>query len=1025
MKLLKLSICTALLLVLCATAAYAASAVPSGGSKRLDLSRWHNVGNIWLRVSNYGFFGSGDDVVPQYPSLEYPGGSGIDYLYQGALWFGAKKYRRNAAGRRLYWVAQNPSADSSAVIAENDPGWHAGLRPVIDTLTTVGFDGDKDLYEFLPAYNPLVTGNAAVQDLYNLYNPNDETATASTRQQRRGLDDDGDGIIDEDFVGYSFPLRTASELPVVFQSFGGLHLFQTNNYNIVSDGLNNEIWFPLGFMDLSKKQHPSHPYAFTYPYDDDSDGLIDEDGAPVSEQDYISFYYDYCPLGTVGDRDLGISRSQNTHVPLSVSVRQMSYQWSFDYIRNLVYVEFNITNMNIASQDTLFDCAMGIYMDCDVGPQTWGPEKASDDVSGYVKGTGYEFAYTRDHDYDGGLSPGIVGSRVCTPDPEQLKFHCWFWNVGDGPDDFRPQNMSFAPRKTANEKYWLLTGKNPNDIKFQPLRPEQDDVMEYEQPSPDDTRFLFAFYGAQPGTADYDDPDKRWHLAPGKTMKIVIAVFPGDNKEELKRTARWAKEIYGQAQTLTTVILPDTFPHYNPPEPPEIPRLYAEMVDDGARIDMYWDNRSEFSYDTKTVSTAIIGWQDPSVLIYPGIDSDPTWIDWASWDTSLDQFKPNGVYNNNALVNPLTAWRLRHDFQGYTIWGRSGSGSQEDWEMVERWDKIDTAVDLADYSTNNHVDSLFTSFGGYLGINKGLPNPNQWITTADYTKFYKLDENYLPVPVTSGDTFCGFPIYNPDVNWSQALQAQAAQIAVDNPLLTLSEIRILQARLFAHPSIRLEIFDQLFDSKMIPLPGHGGQVAIPTDPNDTEDLEELRKQRLARRYYTGSIHNPRRGIEYYVAATAYDRGIPANDLDYLETGRDADANMIVFFPGALARENMNDIYVVPNPYIGSGKFDGRRDQDRTGDKSRRLWFVNLPARCVIRIYTLAGDLVKEINHDGAYDEDIITVSKAAYLGIAASGIHSWNLLSMNNQIIAPGVYLYSVENKTDGKLKVGKFVIIK
>jgi hypothetical protein len=78
-------------------------------------------------------------------------------------------------------------------------------------------------------------------------------------------------------------------------------------------------------------------------------------------------------------------------------------------------------------------------------------------------------------------------------------------------------------------------------------------------------------------------------------MKIVVAVFPGENKEDLKRTARWAKEIYGQAQDLITVVLPDTFPHYNPPEPPAIPALHAELMDNGNRIDLYWDNRSEFT----------------------------------------------------------------------------------------------------------------------------------------------------------------------------------------------------------------------------------------------------------------------------------------------------------------------------------------------------------------------------------------------------------------------------------------------
>jgi len=40
-------------------------------------------------------------------------------------------------------------------------------------------------------------------------------------------------------------------------------------------------------------------------------------------------------------------------------------------------------------------------------------------------------------------------------------------------------------------------------------------------------------------------------------------------------------------------------------------------------------------------------------------------------------------------------------------------------------------------------------------------------------------------------------------------------------------------------------------------------------------------------------------------------------------------------------------------------------------------------------------------------------------------MHSWDLLTKNRQITAPGVYLFSVENKADGKNKVGKFVIIK
>ncbi|MBM4399957.1 MAG: hypothetical protein FJ041_06505, partial [Candidatus Cloacimonetes bacterium] len=688
----------------------------------------------------------------------------------------------------------------------------------------------------------------------------------------------------------------------------------------------------------------------------------------------------------------------------------------------------NLSN-NPAQQDTLFDCTMGIYMDSDVGPQSYGPDKASDDLSGYVMGTGYEFAYTRDDDFDGGLTPGLVGSRVCTPDPEVLRFSCWYWKVGDGPDDWNPRSLSLGSKKTANEKYWLLTGKNPNpgsSTKYMSLRGgPSGDQAEYIQPSKADTRYLFAFYGAQPGTTDYDDVTKKWNLAPGKTMKIVIAVFPGDNLEDLKRSARWAKEIYGVAQTLTTVILPDTFPHYNPPEPPEIPKLYAELVQDGNRIDLYWDNRSEFSHDVKTVSTAEIGWQDPNNYNNPnyiGLDSDPNAVDYSNFPV---EFKPNPYnVNPNAKVNPFTGYRLRHDFQGYSTWWRYGSGSQEKWELIDKWDKFDSPQDRADYDVNLG-SSLFVNYGGYTGIEKGLPNKNVFTDLIEKSKLYKYNEFYSLVPVDPDDDFYGWPIYNPDVEWTTELQTIADQIAV-SPNNPSEEDKQRQALLFKHPTMQEDIFLALLDDKLIPLKYHGGQVAIPESDSDNHSkLIDLRKQRLARRYYYAKIDNPVKGIENYVAVTAYDRGIPSNNLDFLETGRDADANMKVFFPGSLSKKNMKNIYVVPNPYVGSSKFDGRRENDRKGDKSKRLWFVNLPERCKIRIYTLAGDLVDELDHNGPYLEDIINVSKATNQGLTASGIHAWNLLSKNRQIIASGVYLFSVENKDNGDIKVGKFVIIK
>ncbi|TES93855.1 MAG: hypothetical protein E3J87_01435, partial [Candidatus Cloacimonadota bacterium] len=65
---------------------------PQMGSKPTTQYKFHDVGNIWLTVANFGFFGNcGTWKIygKNFPSCEFPGGSHADYLFQGALWIGA------------------------------------------------------------------------------------------------------------------------------------------------------------------------------------------------------------------------------------------------------------------------------------------------------------------------------------------------------------------------------------------------------------------------------------------------------------------------------------------------------------------------------------------------------------------------------------------------------------------------------------------------------------------------------------------------------------------------------------------------------------------------------------------------------------------------------------------------------------------------------------------------------------------------------------------------------------------------
>ncbi len=979
----------------------------SGANKRLDIFHYHNVGNIWLRVSNYGFFGSGDDVVPQWPSLEYPGGSGIDYLYQGALWFGACKQRRNDFGQMLYWL------DSSHDETTTTPTEYGR---VIDTLVTVGFDGDDDYYEFLPAYNPLEEN--ALGPTYDIFNLKDGVSEASIRTQEAGVDDDGDGKIDEDPVGFAFPYRES--VPAQFNTFlpgnntwrGVVERTQCDPDQILA---NIDIWFPLGFLDLGYVD-PDSIYNFAEAQDDDGDGLKDEDGYPISEQDFLGYYYDYSPFGTPGERVQESQSYPQQHIPNNIRVRQVSFQWSYEYIKNLVYVEFDITNMNPI--DTLFDCAMAVYMDCDVGPQSWGAQaRAGDDISSYVPGEGYEFAYTFDADKDGGLTTGYVGSRVCTPDPEQLDFACWTWDVGDGPS----HNVPGAVR---NEKYWLMThNTNSFSTKYTSLREDPNAQMN----DPCDTRYLFAFYGDQQG---YTAPtDSSWNLLPGQTMKIVIAVFPGDDVEELKRTAVWSKVLYGEAQTLTTVVDPDTFKHYEAPGPPDIPNMTLDQSQNGDTIFVYWDNRSEFTVDRMTLTKEFVGWQNTIPFLDSYIDKYDEQL--AHYGYFPEEFDPthwnNGTYNINAKVNPWTAFRLRHDFQGYSLWKASNSGEQDAYMRMERWDKIDTPQDMRDYDVcmNLPVDSMNVYYGGQLGINNGLPmpyvvgtNPNDDIvyvtedSTIYWTDYFRMDSLYSYIAVQDGQTVYGIPLYNV---LDSADVDPPYKPTPSHPILTEAE-KNANALLLKNPDIDDQLFIKLYDDLLIPFPGHLGQA-------HPQGLLELKKERLSRRYYIQPILYPEKGVENYFAVTSFDRGIPSQNLQALESGKDG--NRITIFGGPSATSTLDNVYVVPNPYLGQSKFDGRRDKDEKGDRSKRIWFVNLPENCTIKIFTLAGDLVDEIEHNGVSVVDVINPSKASHTGIAPGGIEPWDLLSKNDQIIASGVYLYSVEDHATGDVKVDKFVLIK
>ncbi len=108
-----------------------------------------------------------------------------------------------------------------------------------------------------------------------------------------------------------------------------------------------------------------------------------------------------------------------------------------------------------------------------------------------------------------------------------------------------------------------------------------------------------------------------------------------------------------------------------------------------------------------------------------------------------------------------------------------------------------------------------------------------------------------------------------------------------------------------------------------------------------------------------------------------------------------------------AKNDLDDIFVVPNPYVASSTFEPPNTY-RAGRGERRIYFTNLPSECTIRIYTITGQLVQTLHHDSSIDD----------------GQEPWDLVTKDGMNAAYGVYIFHVDAPGVGE-HVGRFAVIK
>ena len=72
-------------------------------------------------------------------------------------------------------------------------------------------------------------------------------------------------------------------------------------------------------------------------------------------------------------------------------------------------------------------------------------------------------------------------------------------------------------------------------------------------------------------------------------------------------------------------------------------------------------------------------------------------------------------------------------------------------------------------------------------------------------------------------------------------------------------------------------------------------------------------------------------------------------------------------------------------------------------------FTHVPARCTIKIFSVSGVFIDEVNIENDMDD----------------GIAYWDLLTKDGLEVAAGVYIWHIKAEDTNDEKLGKFAVIK
>ncbi|MCK5126325.1 MAG: hypothetical protein KAR42_08710 [candidate division Zixibacteria bacterium] len=686
----------------------------------------------------------------------------------------------------------------------------------------------------------------------------------------------------------------------------------------------------------------------------------------VSEQDFIYTYTD-----TVTDPAL-VQENQydnRLHKPLYVSVLQNSYAWSFDYADDFILLDFHITNIGQYPIKNMFIGILG---------STWASGYGADSdylVDGNHTFTGFlgsanlhdgncmdmdtlNIAWHADNDgrpneagqWDYKSNRSIIGIKTLRPSQNEVTFNYNWWNTNQG-------SGGFGPRLKGNDenpfRYYgpmIAIPLTDEDRYYLMSHPEHD----YDQ-----------MYTALNHTADGFLPppgyDIATNLADGRNTKYLYSFGPFDIEP-------------GDTIPVTIALVCGENFHVSPYD-------FSNYFDPFNPDEYY--NRLDFS--TLIENTR---WAE-AIFDNPGFDTDADgyagefcWIyDWQGdeiIDSTRQYYTGDGVPDFRAMSPPPPpVVRTYPEFGRVTLrWNGQESETTPDYFSKE--------IDFEGYNIYFAHDNRLT----------------------DFIKIASYDIHDYIVYVFDTDK----RMWDRLTNSAKLDSLQNIHGSLFDPEEYFDEMHYFQDKI---SDMILYFKPQGWNQSQLGLPGTMRKVYPDASLDDPTDLTEEGWMRYYE--YEFTVENLQASMPYYFAVTAFDYGAEKYDLGNLETSPLTNAVREYPLPSSETVEEQGlKVTVYPNPYRIDGGYANagyeNRDRTRAAAWSRQIHFANLPPICTIRIFSIDGDLIKEIKH---YCPG----------GGPSSQEETWNVISRNTQAIVTGIYLWSVRSEMGEQ--IGKLVIMK